>query len=311
MEQEHSIWVEKYRPFNLENFICQEELKLKFKSFIDSQNIQNLLFAGRPGSGKTTLAKILAKNINCDYLYLNATEDRDMETIKNKVGTFAAASSFKPLKIIILDEATHILQASQVLLLNMMETYALKTRFILTGNYPERLIEPLRSRLQEFDLVPPIKKDVARHVANILDKEGVKFDIKDLATIINNCYPDLRKIINSCQKFTLNNVLVIDNSTLGTGDEYLGQILKELSKPSYKTFNNIRQIIADNKINDFTEAYRNLYDKAVRYAPNREGTITIIISKHQNMATTRLDQEICFMSCIAEIIDIVSKKQVL
>ena len=143
----HTILNEKYRPDTLEGYICQDDIKTKFKEFIKQQDIPHLLFAGKPGAGKTTIAKILVKNIDCDYLYINATDERSIDVMRDKVGTFAAAGSFKPLKIVILDEATHILQASQVILLNMMETYSLTTRFILTGNYPERLIDPLRSQI--------------------------------------------------------------------------------------------------------------------------------------------------------------------
>jgi len=167
----HTILNEKYRPDTLEGYICKDDVKVKFQEFIDKQDIPHLLFAGKPGAGKTTIAKILVKNIDCDYLYINATDERSMDVMRDKVGSFAAAGSFKPLKIVILDEATHILQASQVVLLNMMETYSLTTRFILTGNYPERLIEPLRSRCQEFDLAPPTKKVVAQHISTILDKQ--------------------------------------------------------------------------------------------------------------------------------------------
>ena len=297
MKQEHNIWNEKYRPTSLDNFISETEQKSKFKTFIDNQTIPHLGFFGKAGSGKTTLAKILAKNINCDYLYLNATEDRDMETIKNKVGSFAAASSFKPLKIVILDEATHILQASQVLLLNMMETYALKTRFILTGNFPERLIEPLRSRLQEFIITPPSKKEIAITISEILDKEEVKYDVKDIVTIVNNCYPDLRKIINTCQKLTVDNILVVNINDNNGGSEYLDAIINELVKPGIKTFTNIRQIIANNKVNDFTNAYKHIYDKI------NTGVVAIIIAEHEHMATSRIDQEICFMSCIQKILN--------
>jgi len=174
-----------------------------------------------------------------------------METIKNKVGTFASSASFKPLKIIILDEATHILQASQVLLLNMIETYSLKTRFILTGNYAERLIPALKSRLQQLDLIAPDKKQIAVTVTDILEKENVEYDIKDVAFVINNYYPDQRAIINNLQKHTSNNKLIINQNEVLIKDEYIDKIINELKKPSSKSFNIIRQYIVDSKIGDF------------------------------------------------------------
>lgn len=298
----HTILNEKYRPDTLEGYICKDEYKVKFQEFIDQQDIPHLLFAGKPGAGKTTLAKILVKNIDCDYLYVNATDERSMDVMRDKVGAFAAAGSFKPLKVVILDEATHILQASQVILLNMMETYSLTTRFILTGNYPERLIEPLRSRCQEFDLSPPSKKVVAEHIDNILTTEGIEHTVEDIVTIIKKFYPDFRKIINNCQKYTVDNVLTLDKSIDST-DDYKEKVVAELKKPSSKSFNNIRQIVANTDLDDFGDLYRFLYDQLGEYAEGNEGMIIIILEEYLYHSTFRLDKEINLMACISKILE--------
>jgi DNA polymerase III delta prime subunit len=298
----HTILNEKYRPDTLEGYICKDEIKNKFQEFIKSQDIPHLLFAGKPGAGKTTLAKILVNNIDCDFLYINATDERSIDIMRDKVGAFAAAGSFKPLKIVILDEATHILQAGQVILLNMMETYSLTTRFILTGNYAERLIEPLRSRCQEFDLSPPSKKIVAQHISVILDKEEVEYEIQDLVTIVNKFYPDFRKIINNCQKYTVDGVLTLDNSVNLT-DDYQVKILEELKKPSIKSFNLIRQIIANAEVDDFESLYKFLYDKLSEYANGNEGYVICIIEEGTYRAHFVLDKEINIMSCIGKILE--------
>jgi len=298
----HTILNEKYRPDTLEGYICKDEVKVKFQEFIDNQDIPHLLFAGKPGAGKTTLAKILVNNIDCDFLYINATDERSIDIMRDKVGAFAAAGSFKPLKIVILDEATHILQASQVILLNMMETYSLTTRFILTGNYAERLIEPLRSRCQEFDLSPPSKKVVAQHISIILDKEEVEYEIPDLVTIVNKFYPDFRKIINNCQKYTVDGVLTLDNSVNLT-DDYQVKILEELKKPSIKSFNLIRQIIANSEVDDFESLYKFLYDKLSEYANGNEGYVICTLEEYMYHATFRLDKEINIMACISKILE--------
>jgi DNA polymerase III delta prime subunit len=298
----HTILNEKYRPDTLEGYICKDEYKAKFQEFIDQQDIPHLLFAGKPGAGKTTLAKILVKNIDCDYLYVNATDERSMDVMRDKVGAFAAAGSFKPLKIVILDEATHILQASQVILLNMMETYSLTTRFILTGNYPERLIEPLRSRCQEFDLSPPSKKVVAEHIDNILTTEGIEHSVEDVVTIIKKFYPDFRKIINNCQKYTVDNVLTLDKSIDST-DDYKEKIVAELKTPSSKSFNNIRQIVANTDLDDFGDLYRFLYDQLGEYAKGSEGLVIIILEEYLYHSTFRLDKEINLMACISKILE--------
>jgi DNA polymerase III delta prime subunit len=298
----HTILNEKYRPDTLEGYICKDEIKTKFQEFIDKQDIPHLLFAGKPGAGKTTIAKILVKNIDCDYLYINATDERSMDVMRDKVGSFAAAGSFKPLKIVILDEATHILQASQVVLLNMMETYSLTTRFILTGNYPERLIEPLRSRCQEFDLSPPSKKVVAQHIDDILTKEDIEHTIEDVVTIVKRFYPDFRKIINNCQKYTVDNKLVLDNS-INTTDDYQTKVIDELKKPSSKSFNNIRQLIANSEVDDFEGLYRVLYDRLNEYANGNEGAVICYLEEYMYHSTFRLDKEINVMACISKILE--------
>jgi len=225
-----------------------------------------------------------------------------MDDIKEKVGSFASARGFKPLKIVILDESTHILQASQVLLLNMIETYSLTTRFILTGNYPERLIPPLRSRLQEFKLTPPSKKVVAKHVYGILNQENIEFQLEDLAAVVNSSYPDFRKIINDCQKYIIDNKLTLPN-TLGKNEDVQSKILDELKKPSTKTFNNIRQIIADNDVSSFEDVFKHLYEHTNEYAVGCEGQIAVIINECLYQSNFRVDLEINFMSAISRIIE--------
>jgi DNA polymerase III delta prime subunit len=298
----HTILNEKYRPDTLEGYICKEDTKQKFDEFIKQQDIPHLLFAGKPGAGKTTIAKILVKNIDCDYLYINATDERSIDVMRDKVGAFAAAGSFKPLKIVILDEATHILQAGQVILLNMMETYSLTTRFILTGNYPERLIDPLRSRCQEFDLAPPSKKVIAQHISVILDKEDIEYEIPDLVAIVNKYFPDFRKIINNCQKYTIDGALKLDTMS-NTDDNYKDALLTELKKPSVKSFNNIRQIIANTDLEDFDDVYKFLYEKLNEYSNGNEGIVICYLEEYMYHATFRLDKEINIMACIAKILE--------
>ena len=302
-KKEHTILVEKYRPSTLDTYICTDETRTKIQEYLNNQDIPHLGFFGLQGSGKSTLAKILVNNIDCDFIYLNAAENRSMDDIKEKVGSFASTRSFKPLKIVILDESTHILQASQVLLLNMIETYSLTTRFILTGNYPERLIPPLRSRLQEFKLTPPTKKIVAKHIYEILNKEGVEFELDDLAAIIHSSYPDFRKIINDCQKYIVDNKLVLPG-ILSKNDDVQSKILNELKKPNNKTFNNIRQIVADNDISSFEDIFRYLYENTNEYAIGNEGQIAIIINECIYQSNFRVDLEINFFSGISKIIEL-------
>jgi replication factor C small subunit len=192
----------------------------------------------------------------------------------------------------------------------MIETYSLNTRFILTGNYPERLIPPLRSRLQEFKLVPPSKKIVAKHVYEILNKEKIEFNIDDLAIIINNAYPDFRKIINNCQKFTIDNKLILPVS-LNKNTDVQEQILNELKKSNKQTFNNIRQIIADNDISSFEDIFKFLYENTNQFAVGCEGPIAVIINECLYQSNFKIDLEINFCAGISRIIEIIKQNKII
>ena len=143
MAIEHSLWVEKYRPTELENYIGNEHLKSKVKVYLDSGDMPHLLLFGRAGTGKTTLAKMLVNSIECDYLYINASDENSVDTVRNKVRNFASTIGFKDMKIIILDECDYITPNAQAALRNLMETFSKHCRFILTCKFVERIIDPI------------------------------------------------------------------------------------------------------------------------------------------------------------------------
>lgn len=304
MQKEHYILNEKYRPSTLEGYICDDHFREKIQTWIENKEVPHLFLYGKAGSGKSTLAKILVKNIDCDYLYLNATDKRSMDDIRGEILPFVSTMSFKDApKIVILDEATHILQASQVLLLNMIETYSNSTRFILTGNYPERLIEPLRSRLEDYNLVPPSKKAVAQHLHNVLTQEEVKFTLEDLAIIVKTYYPDIRRTINNLQKYIDKGKLVLPPKLTGNV-EFENLLIKELQQPEKTSFNVIRKLIADNNVSDFDTLYSKLFEDSSKFAKRNEGMVAIIVNEHMFQSAQVLDKEICFMACIQKILDI-------
>ena len=303
MQEKHYVLNELYRPSTLEGYVCDDYLKQKVEGWLEQQNIPMLGFFGKAGSGKTTLAKIIARNIDCDYIMINATDKRGIEDIKNEILPFVSVMSFKSApKIVILDEATHILQAGQVLLLNMIETYSLNTRFILTGNYPERLIEPLRSRLEDYNLKPPSKKHVAKHLVNILDTENIQYEISDVAAIINAYYPDLRRIINNTQKHVIDNKLA-PSQTLTNDSDTENNLIQLLSKKHSKTFGEIRKLVADSDVSDFDSLYKKLYTDIEKYASGNEGLVIITINDHIFQSASVIDKEICFFAAIAKILE--------
>jgi replication factor C small subunit len=300
--KDHSLLVEKYRPIKLENYVGNDHIKTTIKQYLGQNDIQNLIFYGPAGTGKTTLAKIIVKNLECDFIYINASDERGIETIRDKVSGFASTASFKPLKIVILDEADFLTIQAQASLRNVIETFSRTTRFILTCNYVERIIDPLQSRCQVLKVVPPSKADVATHLAGIMDQENIQFERDDLKNIVNQFYPDLRKCLNTIQLSTQNQKLIIDKSIL-VSSNYMAQVLKELSK-SKPNWGEIRQIITNANIQDFEEFYRYLYDNATIYIPGGEGMVAILINEHSYQANFRIDKEINCMSLIAKLINL-------
>jgi len=301
--KENSLFVEKYRSKVLDEYIGNEQLKQIVSQYINNNDIQNLLLYGTPGTGKTTLAKLIVNNINCDFLYINASDERGIDTIRDKVQGFASSASFKPLKIIILDEADFLTIQAQASLRNIIETYSRTTRFILTCNYLERIIDPLQSRCQVLKITPPSKKEVAQHVAGILETEGINYELNDLVLIVNKHYPDVRKILNTCQVNSVDAKLKLDKALL-TSSGYTDAILKELIAANKSSFNNIRQILADSNLSDFEEIYRFLYDNLDEYAKNDLAKISIIIEIENYMyhANFRIDKEINVMALICSIL---------
>ena len=297
--KEHSLFVEKYRPSSLENYVGNEHLKTTISRYLEQNDIQNLIFYGQAGGGKTTLAKLIVGNLDCDYLYINASDERGIETIRDKVSGFASVASFKPLKVVILDEADFLTIQAQASLRNVIETFSRTTRFIMTCNFVERIIDPLQSRCQVIKIVPPSKGEVAKHLTWILEKESISYTLDDIKVIVNQYYPDLRKCINTIQLNSKDSTLKLDNSIL-VSSNYIDKVIDELKK-SKPYFNNIRQTIADSNVEDFDELFKALYERASEFLPNKEGTVAMLVNDHQYKANFRIDKEINTMSLIQNI----------
>jgi replication factor C small subunit len=302
LNREHTLLVEKYRSSKLDEYVGNENIKKTISQYLDQNDIQNLIFYGPAGTGKTTLAKLIVQNLDCSHLYINASDERGIDTIRDKVSSFASAASFSPLKVVILDEADFLTIQAQASLRNVIETYSRTTRFIMTCNFVERIIDPLQSRCQVLKIIPPSKKEVAVHLAKIMAHEAISYDVENIKVIVNQYYPDLRKCLNTIQLSTQDQKLVIDKSVL-VSSNYMTQVLKELSnaKPNWR---NIRQIIADANVNDFEELYRYLYDNASKYADGMEGMVAIYINEYSYQSNFRIDKEINAMALIQKLIEL-------
>ena len=253
IKNNHTLWVEKYRPTTTDTYIGNEHLKSKVSVYLESGDLPHLLLYGKAGTGKTTLAKLLVKNIECDYMYINASDENNVDTVRTKVKNFASTIGFKDMKIIILDECDYITPNAQAALRNLMETFSKHCRFILTCNFVERIIDPIQSRCQSFQIIPPSRGEVAKHIHNILISENVTHEMDDLKVLIDSGYPDIRRILNASQRNVVNGKLKLDTTSIIQND-YKLKLLKILKTQNKKTaFKDIRQLLLDNKITDFAD----------------------------------------------------------
>lgn len=301
----HSLWVEKYRPTTLDTYIGNEHLKSKVKVYLESGDLPHLLLFGKAGTGKTTLAKLLVKNINCDYLYINASDENSVDVVREKVKNFASTMGFAEMKVIILDECDYITPNAQAALRNLMETFSKHCRFILTCNFVERIIDPIQSRCQSFQIIPPDRKQVAVHMSNILQSENVTSDNKDIVTLVNGGYPDIRRVINSAQRQVVENKLVIDEAMITQNDYKLSllEILKTQDKKN--SFKNIRQLIADSKVTDFSDLFRLLFDTIDDWGKGHIAEGILLLSQYQQSDAVVVDKEINIMAMFTEIIGVI------
>lgn len=305
MSMFNSLWVEKYRPGLLSEMIMTDETRQSFDKFKKEQEIPNILFLGNAGIGKTSLAKVIVNDIldDAQHLYINASDENGIDTIRLAVTNFAKTRSIgTSLKVVILDEVDGLTIDAQRALRNTMEEYSSNTRFILTANYKHRVIQPLQSRTQSFDLTPPIKGCVNR-VVHILKQEEIKVpdDQKQLISqLIKTFYPDLRKTINELQKCCVDNELRI--STYEKHDDFIKQIFETLKKDSLQ----VRKLVIQHEQlfnNDYASLLKQMFDYIVDNQPSTPQTKKqlLIISEHLYRSALVLDQEINFYSCCISI----------
>ena len=299
-----TLWAEKYRPRSLDTLIGNDHLKAKLQGYIESQDIPHLLLHGKPGTGKTTVAKILYGSIDSDYIYVNASDENSVDVVRTKIKDFARGAALRNLKIVVLDEFDYMTLSAQAALRNMMEQFQATTRFILTCNHFEKVHDAIISRTQVYNVVPPSKQQVAVHVANILTKENVTYDLKGVALVVDKHFPDIRKTLNTLQRNVRDGKLQIDSDAIIDSD-YRLKLLQILSGSGSKNdkFKTIRQLIADMKIHDFSDVYTFLYSKVDDYAPKNVSGAILALAEGQYKDSFVADKEICFAATMLNLLD--------
>ena len=302
------LWVEKYRPEKIEDCILPEQTKKTFLDFLDKGEVPNLLLAGPAGCGKTTVAKALCKQLGVDSYVINGSDEgRFLDTVRNNAKNFASTvslSSESKHKVIIIDEADNTTPDVQLLLRASIEEFSKNCRFIFTCNYKNKIIEPLHSRcaVVEFGIQGKLKQEIAAkffgRLVSILEQEKVEVDKKVLAELINKHFPDWRRVLNECQRYSVGGK--IDSGILAHfSDVKVNDLIKNLKE---KDFSEVRKWCVNNLDNDPTVLLRRIYDSLyTSLVPRSIPAAVLIIAKYQYQIAFVADQEINMLACLTEL----------
>jgi len=302
------IWVEKYRPKTIEECILPENIKKTFRDFLNTGEIPNMLLAGPPGVGKTTVAKALCNELGADYYVINGSDEgRFLDTVRNNAKNFASTvslSSEAKHKVIIIDEADNTGNDVQLLLRAFIEEFANNCRFIFTCNYKNKILEPLHSRcaVVEFGIKGKEKAQIAsqffKRLNDILEKERVESDKRVLAELINKHFPDWRRVLNECQRYSVGGK--IDSGILASfTDINVNDVIKNLKE---KNFPEVRKWVNSNLDNDSTVLLRRVYDSLTQTLDGPSiAAAVLIIAKYNYQSAFVADQEINLLAALTEI----------
>lgn len=300
------LWTEKYRPKTISDTILSPELKAIFQNFVDQKNIPNLILSGTPGIGKTTVAKAMLEELDCDYIVINGSLNRNIDTLRNEVLEFASTISFKGTrKYVILDEADYLnANSTQPALRNFMEEFSKNCGFILTCNFKNRIIEPLQSRCSVIDFkinkkdIPKLASCFFKRIQTILDKEKIEYDKNVIVELINIHFPDWRRIINEIQRYSA--VGKIDSGILiNLQDISLKELITLIKN---KNYSGMRNWVYSNSDMDINELYRKFYDQAYDIIDKDSVPILVMaIAKYQYQQSFAANPDINFMAFLTEI----------
>ena len=303
------LWVEKYRPKEVDDCILPDSIKKTFQEFVNGGEIPNLLLAGPAGCGKTTIARALCEQLGCDYIIINGSDEgRFLDTVRNQAKNFASTVSLQAIgakhKVIIIDEADNTTHDVQLLLRANIEAFYNNCRFIFTCNYKNKIIEPLHSRCAciDFSITGKQKPTIAAkffgRIQEILATEGIEYDNKVLVELINKHFPDWRRVLNECQRYSVSGK--IDSAILAEfSDINTNELVKYLKE---KNFSEVRKWCVNNLDNDTTVLLRRIYDACyVSLVPNSIPAAVLVLAKYQYQVAFVADQEINLLAALTEI----------
>ena len=302
------LWVEKYRPKTIEECILPDNTKKTFQNFLDKGEIPNMLLAGPAGCGKTTVAKALCNELGVDYYVINGSDEgRSLDTVRNTAKNFASTVSLSSTarhKVIIIDEADNTTNDVQLLLRAFIEEFHGNCRFIFTCNFKNKILEPLHSRctVVEFGIGGRDRQTIAaqffKRIQEILAAEGVEYDNKVLVELINKHFPDWRRVLNECQRYSAGGK--IDSGILATfSDVKVNDLVKKLKE---KDFPEVRKWVVNNLDNDTSVLLRRIYDACYdSMVPNSIPAAVLTLAKYQYQMAFVADQEINMLACLTEI----------
>jgi len=302
----NTLWVEKYRPVYVNEYVCTDELKNKIQQWVDNPDtLGHLVLYGKPGSGKTSLAKLLVNNIDCDYIYINMSDENGIDTVRDKIKNFVTQLGFSTLKVIIADEFDGSTAMSQNALRGIIEQFSSYSRFIFTANSYDKIIDPIKSRCQTIEITVPKKTLIAKWIVNILNSEKVTYTNDIIAEYINQYYPDFRKILNEIQSNVENGNLIRNNFVYNNMDLH-NNILQLLCSKSdkYSKFTQIRTLLSQSKIKDFTNLYTYLYTNIEKFSTKDNIADNIkILSEMLYKSNFCADKELNICSTLIQLID--------
>ena len=307
MDIVNSLWCEAYRPKNIDDTILPKSIKDSFKSFVEKNDLPNLLLSGGPGTGKTTIAKAVVSELGYDFMLINGSDSSEsgLDSLRTNIRTFASSVSLTGTKkVVIIDEADPLSAAVQPALRNFMESLSANSRFILTCNYRNRIIEPLQSRLSHFDFFIPkeekkeLGKQFISRINKILDDHEVNYDGRVIIEFVIKHFPDFRKIINELQKFSVGGE--IDKSILSAVKEDAVHELYENMKT--KNFTEMRKWVADNLDLSSSDIFRKMFETMNKYVSKQSiPSFVVILADYQFKSMQVPDQELNLVACLTEV----------